>query len=291
MGWELRQNRWYLYRNRRVNGKPVKEYVAARGEFGSLAHNLFDRNERAANERELRREANANLRAEIDEVIDNAGNANAQLKTIVEGILVAHGFRNHHRGVWRMARNNGFSNLLFPPKEPKKPTPFINFVAPDNDAEAVELFAKARTGDINAAIAVRKLIVSRNWAEHLGNLAYTATSQMIARATAGDEVWKAAVDEKIVALSNDLGGATATLLEKLLIGRVLNGWLAIHILEIQQALRPPATIKEREHLDRAISRAQKRYTEAITSLARIRRLNMPLVLAQVNVIGNVEIAK
>ena len=29
MGWELRHRRRYLYRNRRVNGRPVKEYVAA----------------------------------------------------------------------------------------------------------------------------------------------------------------------------------------------------------------------------------------------------------------------
>ena len=34
MGWELRHGRRYLYRNRRVNGKPVKEYVAADDLFG-----------------------------------------------------------------------------------------------------------------------------------------------------------------------------------------------------------------------------------------------------------------
>ena len=35
MGWETRHNgRRYLYRNRRVNGKPVKEYLAADDRFG-----------------------------------------------------------------------------------------------------------------------------------------------------------------------------------------------------------------------------------------------------------------
>ena len=29
MGWEIRQDRRYLYRNRRVNGQPVKESLAA----------------------------------------------------------------------------------------------------------------------------------------------------------------------------------------------------------------------------------------------------------------------
>lgn len=35
MGWEIRHNgRMYLYRNLRVDGKPVKEYVTADGPFG-----------------------------------------------------------------------------------------------------------------------------------------------------------------------------------------------------------------------------------------------------------------
>ena len=36
MGWEVRRGNWYLYRNRRVNGRPVKEYVAAARRSSSL---------------------------------------------------------------------------------------------------------------------------------------------------------------------------------------------------------------------------------------------------------------
>ena len=39
----------------------------------------------------------------------------------------------------------------------------------------------------------------------------------------------------------------------------------------------------REHLDRGLSRAQRRLTEAVRELARVRRLQMPLVFAQLNV--------
>ncbi|VTR95481.1 unnamed protein product [Gemmata massiliana] len=42
MGWEVRHGRRrYLYRNRRVNGKPVKEYIGADDRSGTgvlLAH-------------------------------------------------------------------------------------------------------------------------------------------------------------------------------------------------------------------------------------------------------------
>jgi len=168
---------------------------------------------------------------------------------------------------------------------PKKPGPLLNYDPPVGDAEAVELFAKARAGETGAATAVRSLIVQRGWVETIGNVGAEAARLLIADATAGDVVWKTAIDAKMLALSRELDGAGESLLEKLLIRRVLNGWLAVHLLEIRQTARPPAQIKEREYLDRAVSRAQKRFTEAITGLARVRRLKLPVVLAQVNITG------
>jgi hypothetical protein len=69
----------------------------------------------------------------------------------------------------------------------------------------------------------------------------------------------------------------------LLVRRVVNGWVAVHALELEQSVRPPLDAKSREYLDRALGRAQKRYTEAIRELARVRRLQAPRLLAQLNV--------
>jgi hypothetical protein len=36
MGWEIQDGRRYLYRNRRVGGRPVKEYLSADCPFGEM---------------------------------------------------------------------------------------------------------------------------------------------------------------------------------------------------------------------------------------------------------------
>jgi hypothetical protein len=107
MGWELRKGRRYLYRNSRVNGQPRKEYIVAEGEFGSLmAHKLHEGQECAEEVRDALRNRGQAFRNEIDAQLAATATENGRLLTVVEGTLVALGFHNHHRGEWRMARNN-----------------------------------------------------------------------------------------------------------------------------------------------------------------------------------------
>jgi hypothetical protein len=72
-------------------------------------------------------------------------------------------------------------------------------------------------------------------------------------------------------------------LEELLVRQVVNGWIATHALELELTIRPPLDPKSREYLDRALTRAQKRMTDAARELARVRRLALPVVLTQINV--------
>ncbi len=71
-------------------------------------------------------------------------------------------------------------------------------------------------------------------------------------------------------------------LERLLIDRVLTGWLHLHYAEalyVQRngALTPAAC----EYHQRTIGRAQRRYLAAVKALAQVRRLRVPAV--QVNI--------
>ena len=288
MGWELRRGRWYLYRNLRVHGKPTKMYLAAQGDFGSvMAYELANGQDREHEGRDRGRKTAALERASTNGVLAAAEGAHEKIRIVAEAILVALGFHNHHRGEWRMTRGTKDLGTLMAGLQdsPKKPGPLINYEAPACDVEAVELFAKARAGDAGAVTAVRRLIVERKWVELIGNLGTQAGRQLVASGTAGDAVWKTAIDEKMLSLWRELDGGSASMLEKLLIQRVLNNWAAVHLLEIRQTVRPPAEIREREYLDRAVSRAQKRYTEAITALARVRRMKLPLLLARLDDIG------
>src|SRR5579871_3442662 len=201
MGWEVRHGgRWYLYRNRRVGGKPVKEYLGAGGPLGLgtlLAHDLARLQRREAKVRALNRRARAADRARADDILAAAAAANADLRAVVEAVLIAVGYHRHHRGEWRMRRElNGLKALIGQLEQAAKAQkPVVRYDAPAGDAEAVELFAKARGGDADAREKVRSLIVSRGWTDWVGDIGRQATRQLIRHATGGDPVWEAGVTE------------------------------------------------------------------------------------------------
>lgn len=288
MGWEVRHGgRWYLYRNRRVNGKPVKEYLAAKDRFGFgdlMAHDLDRLLRWQAKLRRLRRAVRADDRARADGLVAAASAANAGLRTVAEGLLYAIGFHRHHRGEWRMKRElKSLKTLIDTLKTRKAGTdPAVVYQPPAADAEAAEVFARARAGDAGAQERVRVLIRDRRWVDWLGDLGRQATAQLIRRAAGGDPVWEAGIAEKANALRAELLGDDPSVLEQLLVRRVVNGWVATHALELTLAVRPPASAGDRAHLDKALTGAQKRFAEAVRELARVRRLQAPRILARLN---------
>lgn len=288
MGWELRHGRRYLYRNRRVNGRPVKEYLGAADRFGfgeSMAAEL-DQLQRLQAEVRLRsRAARAEYRAGIDGLLSESAAANADLRVLAEGLLYALGYHRHKRGEWRMTRE--LSRLRDEIKDLQRRAegskPLLNYAAPTDDAEAVELFAKARAGDAAAQASLSILIRERKWVDWIGDVGRQATGKLVWKAAGGDPVWQAGITQKANSLREELLGEKPSVLETLLVRRVVNSWLATHTLELELTLRPPAEARDRAHLDRALSRAQTRMSEAIRELARVRRLQAPVLLAQLNV--------
>lgn len=288
MGWELRHGRWYLYRNRRLNGKPVKEYLAAddRFGFGALTARDLDRLlRRQAKVRRLTQQRRAEYRERIDDMLTAAAVANSNLREATDGLLVILGYRKHNRGEWRMRRELKSLKAALEALEARAagPNPVVKYAAPTDDAAAVELFAQVRAGDAGAQDRLHALIRERGWLDWLGDLGKQATRQLVWRACGGDPAWEAGIAEKANALHAELLGATPGVLEKLLARRVVNGWLATHALELELTVRPPLDARERAHLDAALTRAHKRYAEAIRELARVRRLQAPQILAQLNV--------
>jgi hypothetical protein len=291
MGWETRPSgRRYLYRSRRVDGRPVKEYLAADDAigFGALmADDLARLQRRQATVRALTRRRRAAYRGRVDGLLAAAADQNDALRVVAEGVLCALGFHQHHRGEWRMRRElKALSAMVKDLKaevDARDAGPLVNYQPPKDDAEAVAAFKAARGGDAAALDRVRALIKDRNWLSWLGDLGRQATVQLVRKATAGDPVWEAGVTAQANDLRARLLGADPSPLEEVLVRRVVNGWVAAHALELQLAARPPADRADREYLDRALSRAQKRMTEAAGMLARVRRLQAPQVLAQVNV--------
>jgi hypothetical protein len=244
MGWELRGGRRYLYRNRRVNGKPVKEYVAADDRFGFgalMADDLERLQRRQAKVRRLARKRRSEYRERIDGLLADAAVANAGLRTATDGLLVMLGYHRHNRGEWRMRRElkqlRGAIEAL--QGRASGPNPLVKYDAPADDAEAIELFAKVRDGDADAQDKLHDLIRTRDWVDWLGDIGRQATRQLVWKASGDDRVWETGIAQKVNALYAELLCENPTVLERLLARRVVNGWLAVHALELELTLRPP----------------------------------------------------
>jgi hypothetical protein len=112
----------------------------------------------------------------------------------------------------------------------------------------------------------------------LGQLGEIAEESWLSVVSGEDRVLRTGVRHKLDALKADIGHATASPLERLLIDRVGLTWLTLHYVEIMKAQlmkRHEVDYAAGEYLDRRVNTAQKRYLAAIRALATVRRLLTP----------------
>jgi len=107
------------------------------------------------------------------------------------------------------------------------------------------------------------------------------------RAFAGNYLTSESLKSGLEEMRAEMGFDGSTLPERLLIEQVLLCWLRLSLLERQQtrALESNQPYAYLYYLQTATTQAQRRYTNAINSLARVRRLLRPRgALFQVNVL-------
>ncbi len=280
MGWVTTPGgRRYLYRSVRRGGRVVREYLGRDDDFGRLM----------AAEWHLKKLDAALARLDADAARDAAWQRMAELERLAgddtlaavgHGLMVGLGYHRHRRGEWRMRhRRNALNGQIDALVEAaRKPRPLIDYQAPSDDAEAVAVFAAARAGDADAVARLPALIRDRRWVEWVGDLGRQASHQLVWRVAKTDPVLKAGLQAKLADLWAELAGASPTVLETLLVRRVLNGWLLTHAVEIELAVAADPKLQDR--LDRLLARSQRRMTQAVGELARVRRLQAPAVLAR-----------
>jgi hypothetical protein len=163
-------------------------------------------------------------------------------------------------------------------------------------ARANALLPLANAGDRRALAELRRVLDGAPdlWLS-AGNVAAQAQYSMI-RAAAGDnDVTREAIERKLGQLRRDLGGPDAPLLDRLLVDRVVAGWLALSYAEAQYAQRLGGGMgwEESGAHQRQIDRCHRRYLAAIKTLAVVRRFLVPVVqlnvaeagAQQLNVVG------
>ena len=146
------------------------------------------------------------------------------------------------------------------------------------------LLPDANAGNPGALAELRSALDAHPelWGE-VGNLAREAELALVRAASGANIVAKEAILRKLASLKRELAGPTPTPLERLLVDRVVVGWLAVALAEgaHHQALERGVPHADDEFHQRRAERAQRRYLAAVRALAQVRRLRVPAL--QVNI--------
>jgi hypothetical protein len=143
------------------------------------------------------------------------------------------------------------------------------------------MLKEARQGDASSMEGVRTLLLVPQAVDYFGDLAAQVERALIRRVVGNDVLGREAVMAKLAAMRTELGGSDATPVERLLIDRVVIGWLHLHGLEIARAGTAGTPDENAVSFERAITAAQKRYLAAMKALAAVRRLAIPAL--QINI--------
>jgi hypothetical protein len=267
MGWERRGGRRYYYRKARRGNVVRSVYIS---DFAAGLADLVD-SQRRAQSAEVRRFIAAD-RKEGDRIAA----ACSSLRGATRAWLLAAGFHEHKRQ-WRRRRmskaNGGAAGTL------------------SRDViEELALLEQATfshtPSEAAQALVAQELSRPGGWRPG-GDIMGDALAGAV-RACAGNYLTAESVKRGLEEMRAELGYEGSSLPERLLIEQVLLCWLRLSLLERQQtrALESNQPYAYLYYLQTATTQAQRRYTNAINSLARVRRLLRPRgPLFQVNVLA------
>jgi hypothetical protein len=94
-------------------------------------------------------------------------------------------------------------------------------------------------------------------------------------------VFKEALIRKMELLRAKLAGSNPTLIERLLVERVVACWLQVHDADLRYAQAKELSAKWGEYYQRRMNHSHKRYPSALKTLALVRKLAVPVL--QVNI--------
>lgn len=149
------------------------------------------------------------------------------------------------------------------------------------------LVHRAEAGDEAAAKEVRGTLAELPEIVEVlgGNLANEAEKRLVAAYAGKCLASREAVTQKLKNLRAELGAATASPLEQLLIGRIVATWLHLAFLEFKYAAGHPLELTLAAYYQRAISAANRRHLAAIKVLAEVRRLALPAIQVGPNLVA------
>jgi hypothetical protein len=272
-------------------GKKVTSKSYGSGELAGLCAYMdwhdreIERYERALRRAEHREavEARRNHREELRSLRERLasthramGDYHRHVGRIVVAILGRMGYHQADRSRWRRRR---MSIELVKAKGPE----LVKIQAQDLE----RLIQEADRAELRALAGRSHLELWRRVDEGEGDLTRKA-EWLLAQTLCPAEgaMHRDAVLAGVALLKMDLAPIGSSLPEQLLAERAAVCKLHVDLLELSRADLLNASdidYRKAEALDRWLSRAQARYVQALTALAKVRRLKLPIVVNQVNV--------
>lgn len=160
--------------------------------------------------------------------------------------------------------------------------------APALDPGALaELMRKAAAGDEEALVRATTIFDAHPAAwEFIANLglgARRAWVDLVASTVDNDPLFRRALERSLAALKQEVSGPAPSVLERLLAERIAVCWLGVEFAEEELARynQQGGSLAHQRFYEERLDRVQRRYLNAIRSLAQVRRLPAPSI--QVNV--------
>src|SRR4051812_37188178 len=157
-------------------------------------------------------------------------------------------------------------------------------VARDAGADLAALGARA--GSDPAAVGELRERFPQHYA-NAGNLAWQAQQSVVESIAGGNALLRAALHDQVRAVADLAAGDDASPLETMLATRIALCWVHVQAAELRLAQwSEGASMGQVLFLEQRLDRAQRRYLEAVRSLALVRRhLRPAMVVGQLNVAG------
>lgn len=271
MAWEQRGRSRYYTRSRRIGGRVRREYVGT-GPWAELAA-IEDRTERAERRRLVR--ARNGLLAKLDVARDLLRGFDERVSLLFRATLLAQGFHQHARGLWRRRRRLMATDQTRRSSETRNAErPATSQPTKDFDrADANRILGAATRGDASVLPRLRELLdrCPELWRE-AGDLAYHARLGLTKLAAGDNQLAAEAMLRRMRVLQAELEGDAPDPLERLLAERCAFIWAALYLAETDiaacNAANSPAVQKR-------LNALQARFDAAIKSLATVRRLLKP----------------
>lgn len=288
MALEHRNGRVYYYRSRRIGKRVRKEYQGA-GYPATLMAQLDgidrDRKDYADWEKQEKRERRRKWCAGLREAL---GRANQ----IIADALSAAGWHQHKRE-WRKRRGVTMTTDLATVIGTWTPDVLERQAGP----LAQDVANKAAKGDRSTLPAVRQYLDNPAAVALWGDPGRTVLERWVKLYARTDLVTEEAMFRHAQALRESLTGPNPTALDALLAERVVLAWVTLSVLEGWQArmvqgwIEKP-TVKPETMLNvfaPHVDYAHRQFMAACRTLAKVRRVKLPDVLALVNVNTSVPI--